>query len=78
MKPLHMNPAEAIYAHRDLGSRHSIGMHFGTFRMAGEGIDQPVQALEEACRANGIPAGRFRTTPTIESSSSHRRLSLAP
>jgi hypothetical protein len=36
-------------------------MHFGTFRMAGEGIDAPQQALAEACRVNDVSPSQFRT-----------------
>jgi len=39
----------------------SIGMHFGTFQMTTEGIDEPLHALEEARRARNIPSSRFRT-----------------
>jgi len=61
MQAVHMNPAEAVQAHLDLGAVDSLGMHFGTFRMASEGIDAPAQALADACQANGVPASRFRT-----------------
>jgi L-ascorbate metabolism protein UlaG (beta-lactamase superfamily) len=61
MRPIHMNPAEAVQAHVDLEASVSIGMHFGTFQMTTEGIDEPLRALEEACRAKSIPASRFRT-----------------
>ncbi len=61
MRAVHMNPAEAVQAHLDLEASESIGMHFGTFQMATEGIDEPLRALEEACRANNVPASRFRT-----------------
>jgi L-ascorbate metabolism protein UlaG (beta-lactamase superfamily) len=61
MRAVHMNPAEAVQAHLDLGASESIGMHFGTFRMTAEGIDEPLRALEEACRAQNIPPSRFRT-----------------
>ena len=47
MKDIHMNPAEAIQAHGDLGSALSIGIHFGTFRLTDEGIDDPVIFLKE-------------------------------
>ena len=45
MAPVHMNPAEAAQAHRDLGARQSIGMHFGTFQLTDEPIDAPPRAL---------------------------------
>jgi len=61
MQPIHMNPAEAVQAHLDLEASASIGMHFGTFRLTTEGIDDPLRALEEACRASNVPASRFRT-----------------
>ncbi len=48
MAPVHMDPAEAVQAHRDLGSARSVGMHFGTFQLTDEAIDAPVKALEAA------------------------------
>ena len=60
MQVVHMNPEEAVQAHLDLGARASIGMHFGTFQLTNEGIDEPLRALDDACRAKGIPAERFR------------------
>jgi len=38
-------------------------MHFGTFQLTTEGIDEPLRALEEACRGKDIPLTRFRTLP---------------
>jgi L-ascorbate metabolism protein UlaG (beta-lactamase superfamily) len=61
MHVVHMNPMEALQAHIDLEASESIGMHFGTFQMTTEGIDEPLRALEDACRAKSIPASRFRT-----------------
>ena len=61
MRIVHMNPEEAVQAHVDLGAAASIGMHFGTFQLTNEGIDEPLRALGEACRAKGIPPTRFRT-----------------
>jgi L-ascorbate metabolism protein UlaG (beta-lactamase superfamily) len=61
MQAVHMNPAEAVQAHLDLEASESIGMHFGTFRMTSEGIDEPLRALEEACRAKNIPRSQFQT-----------------
>lgn len=61
MKPLHMNPAEALMAHRDLGAGLSIGMHFGTFQLASEGFDAPVEDLAEALAEDPAHAARFVT-----------------
>jgi L-ascorbate metabolism protein UlaG (beta-lactamase superfamily) len=61
MQPIHMNPAEAVRAHRDLGSRQSIGMHFGTFQLSAEAIDQPQADLARALRESGIPESEFVT-----------------
>ncbi len=48
MKDNHMNPEEAVQAHLDLYSKVSIGVHFGTFRLTNEGIDEPPKHLAEA------------------------------
>ena len=67
MKDIHMNPAEAVQAHLDLGARHSIAMHFGTFQLTPEGIDEPVRELATALRERGVPAEQFRTVDVGES-----------
>jgi L-ascorbate metabolism protein UlaG (beta-lactamase superfamily) len=67
MRAVHMNPAEAVQAHIDLGAPETIGMHFGTFQLTAEGIDDPIRDLEEARRVNGIPASRFRVMDFGES-----------
>ena len=67
MRAVHMNPAEAVQAHIDLEASDSIGMHFGTFPMTTEGIDEPVRALAEACAASSVPLSRFRTLDFGES-----------
>ncbi len=61
MSRMHMNPAEAVRAHQDLAARHSIGMHFGTFRLSQEGIDQPVVDLNAALAKANIPSELFTT-----------------
>jgi L-ascorbate metabolism protein UlaG (beta-lactamase superfamily) len=61
MQSIHMNPAEAVQAHMDLEAAESVAMHFGTFQMTTEGIDEPPRALEDARRAKNVPPSRFRT-----------------
>jgi L-ascorbate metabolism protein UlaG (beta-lactamase superfamily) len=67
MQRVHMNPAEAVQAHLDLGAPQSIGMHFGTFQLTAEAIDDPILALGEACREQGVEDGRFRAIEFGES-----------
>jgi L-ascorbate metabolism protein UlaG (beta-lactamase superfamily)/GNAT superfamily N-acetyltransferase len=67
MKAVHMNPAEAVQAHLDLQPRQSIGMHFGTFQLTLEGIDEPRRALDEARRSAGVAPSQFRTLEFGES-----------
>jgi L-ascorbate metabolism protein UlaG (beta-lactamase superfamily) len=61
MTPAHMNPDEAVRAHLDVRARVSIGMHFGTFQLTDEPIDEPIRALERARVAHGVEAEAFRT-----------------
>ncbi|MEO7272173.1 MAG: MBL fold metallo-hydrolase [Vicinamibacterales bacterium] len=63
MRAVHMNPAEAVQAHVELESGDSIGMHFGTFQLTTEGMDEPTTALAEALEARDISPSRFRTIP---------------
>lgn len=48
MKSMHVNPAEAVLAHKDLRSKISVAMHHGTFQLTDEAIDAPVKDLEAA------------------------------
>ena len=67
MQPIHMNPAEAVQAHIDLHATTSVAMHFGTFQLTPEGIDDPVRALAEARDRRHIAADAFRTIEVGES-----------
>jgi len=64
MAAVHMNPAEALNAHLALGSRRSLAMHHGTFRLTDEGIDAPARDLAAALAQRKVPAGEF-TVPAI-------------
>ena len=67
MQSIHMNPAEAVQAHVDLRATTSVGMHFGTFQLTPEGIDEPVRALAEARDRQGIAPNAFQTLEVGES-----------
>jgi L-ascorbate metabolism protein UlaG (beta-lactamase superfamily) len=59
MKDIHMNPGEAVQAHLDLESKHSIAMHFGTFQLTPEPIDAPASELQRALTERGVDASAF-------------------
>jgi L-ascorbate metabolism protein UlaG (beta-lactamase superfamily) len=67
MRPVHVNPEEAVRIHRDVGAQTSIAMHFGTFCLTDEGIDEPVAALRRACAAAALPDDAFRVPEFGES-----------
>lgn len=48
MSPIHTSPEEAVKAHRDVHSQQSIAMHFGTFPLADDGMEAPVEDLKRA------------------------------
>lgn len=48
MGPIHVNPEEAIQAHKDLSAEISFGMHFGTFPLADDGMDEPINDFAKA------------------------------
>lgn len=61
MGAIHMTPEEAVAAHLALRAERSIGMHFGTFQLTDEQIDEPVRRLAEASRRAGLDPGAFIT-----------------
>ena len=59
MSEVHMNPAEAVEAHRLLGARQSLAMHYGTFQMSDEPFEGPLKELAEAKQRAGISDADF-------------------
>lgn len=59
MKMAHINPAEAVKAHRETRSRCSMGIHFNTFQLTDEAITQPVVDLRVAQEEQGVALGDF-------------------
>jgi len=51
---VHADPTDATRAFLDLKSRWMIPMHYGTFRLSHEPVDEPLQLLDRAARAAGI------------------------
>lgn len=59
MKAAHMDPAEVVTAHRELGSRLSIAIQWGTFVLSDEPLDEPPVRLAQALSAAGVDPVRF-------------------
>lgn len=58
MKPVHMNPEEAVLAHLDLRSKFSIASHFDVFQLADEPFAAPLE-LQQAISKYNIPDNKF-------------------
>src|SRR5512140_867630 len=51
---VHMGPDEAIRAFKDLRARWLVPMHFGTFRLSFEEMDEPPRWLRALARKEGL------------------------
>jgi len=51
---VHASPADATRAFLDLNARWMVPMHYGTFRLSHEPLDEPLQLLEQEARTAGI------------------------
>jgi N-acyl-phosphatidylethanolamine-hydrolysing phospholipase D len=54
MQAHHMNPAEAVQAHQDLQAKRSVAVHWGTFTLTDEPLDQPPKDLALARTDKGL------------------------
>jgi L-ascorbate metabolism protein UlaG (beta-lactamase superfamily) len=54
MSPIHMNPEDAVKAHRILGAVTSIAIHHGTFRLSDEAVDTPRRRLLACAPGNSF------------------------
>jgi len=52
---VHTNPADAIKAFLDLGARWMIPMHYGSFRLSHEPMEEPLTFLAQEAVSAGIP-----------------------
>jgi L-ascorbate metabolism protein UlaG (beta-lactamase superfamily) len=59
MRNYHVNPEEALQIHMDVRSKKSVAIHWGTFMLTDEPLDEPPRRLQEARRENGRPEEEF-------------------
>lgn len=55
MRRQHMDPEDALRAFRDLDARLLGAMHFGTFKLTDEPLDEPPRLLRELAQQSGVP-----------------------
>jgi N-acyl-phosphatidylethanolamine-hydrolysing phospholipase D len=59
MKTIHMDPPDAVSAHKDLQAKQSIAMHWGTFYIADEPLGEPPLYLKKAMKEASIADDSF-------------------
>jgi N-acyl-phosphatidylethanolamine-hydrolysing phospholipase D len=60
MQPWHLNPEEALRAARDLGAKRVVPIHYGTFDLSDEPLDEPPRRFRAAAAAAGFTAETAR------------------
>jgi len=60
MKAAHMNPEEAVQTFVDLGAKYAVAIHWGTFKLTTEQMDEPTVRLRKSLTNNDIALHRFR------------------
>jgi N-acyl-phosphatidylethanolamine-hydrolysing phospholipase D len=64
MRPVHMNPEEAVQGFLDTGDGNDPGgvmvpVHWGTFKLTDESMDEPPRRVQAAWESSGLPAERL-------------------
>ena len=59
MRPVHLNPDEAVQAFLDARCRRACGMHWGTFRLTDEPLGEPPLWLHQALNRAGLNPESF-------------------
>ena len=54
MKDHHCNVEEAIQIHKDIQSKKSIAMHWGTFQLTDEPMDEPSKTFKISVIKNNL------------------------
>ena len=60
MRYVHMNPEEAVAAFRALNARMMVPIHWGTFKLTDEAMDEPPIRARAAWDSAGLPPNGYR------------------
>ncbi len=59
MAPVHVSPEQSVQAFSDLQAKYMLPMHYNTFVLSDEPLDEPLQLTQKAMREMGIPMNRL-------------------
>ena len=59
MLPMHVDPDQAVLIHKDIRSKKSIPVHWGTFQLSYEPFLEPPQLLAQVLKQKGIIEDQF-------------------
>ncbi len=60
MSPVHIEPANAVKIHTEVNSKLSVSMHWKTFNLSDEPLNQPPYDLYLSCERGGVDPRTFR------------------
>jgi N-acyl-phosphatidylethanolamine-hydrolysing phospholipase D len=66
MRTVHLNPEEAVAAALEVRAARVLAVHWGTFDLTDEPLDEPPARLHREVARRGLDAARFRTPPLGE------------
>lgn len=61
MNPMHVDPEQAVQVHQDIQAKQSLGIHWGTFLLTDEPVDEPPKLLQRAVNELGLRKESFIT-----------------
>lgn len=73
MQSQHANPDEAVQMFEDLRVKQALAVHWGTFQLTDESLDEPPRALARALQRHRIAPERFRAVAVGETMRLPRR-----
>jgi N-acyl-phosphatidylethanolamine-hydrolysing phospholipase D len=73
MKDQHVNPEESVQIFQDLGCQRALAVHWGTFQLTNEALDQPPRDLAQARSHHGLTPSDFDTLAIGETCRIRRR-----